>query len=429
MSADLKAKRARALGQFTRVEKRLRESILEDVPALTIERRYTELQQKWDDIQDLHDTFVEQLLSEDANAKIDEEEEWLEAVMKRFSASEIEADHKITKLREALSKTVVSETKLETDTILHTPSSKKGAHLETGNGQVNEVSSLTNVRLERIQLEKFDGDIRKYPKFKDNFEQYIKPLCRHDQLPFVLRSYLDEDVREDVDNLDDNLETLWNRLDKKYGNSGKLVDAILADLSKLPRGDGKNTLQMIKTVEKAYRDLTRMGRSNEMQNGTILSIIERKLPEEIRSEWIKIIAEREGDDDSEEKFELIFKLLQTWKIRLEYDSALIRKIPERKSVTNHAYATTPKERTKKAEKENCWIHSKENHPIWVCKVFKNMDLKERWKLVDENKACQACLETGCPGGSGPSKCRRKFVCKVKGCKQEHNSLLHPPDNL
>ena len=148
MSADLKAKRARALGQFTRVEKRLRESILEDVPALTIERRYTELQQKWDDIQDLHDTFVEQLLSEDANAKIDEEEEWLEAVMKRFSASEIEADHKITKLREALSKTVVSQAKFETDAILPTTSSKKVAHLETGNGQVNEVSSLTNVRLD-----------------------------------------------------------------------------------------------------------------------------------------------------------------------------------------------------------------------------------------------------------------------------------------
>ena len=95
--------------------------------------------------------------------------------------------------------------------------------------------------------------------------------------------------------MDDNLETLWQMLDKKYGNCGKLVDAILADLSKIPKGDGKQTLEMIKTVEKAYRDLSRMGRGNEMQNGTIIAMIERKLPEEIRFEWIKTV-----DDVGEE---------------------------------------------------------------------------------------------------------------------------------
>ena len=65
---------------------------------------------------------------------------------------------------------------------------------------------------------------------------------------FILRSYLNDDVKEEVDNLDDNLETLWQRLDKKYGNCGKLVDAILSDLSTIPKGDGKQTLEMIKTV-------------------------------------------------------------------------------------------------------------------------------------------------------------------------------------
>ena len=78
------------------------------------------------------------------------------------------------------------------------------------------------MQLERIKLEKFNGDIRKYPKFKEQFELYIKPLCSSAQLPFVLKSHLIEEVREEVDNVDDDLGTLWSRLDKRYGNCGKL---------------------------------------------------------------------------------------------------------------------------------------------------------------------------------------------------------------
>ena len=85
---------------------------------------------------------------------------------------------------------------------------------------------------------------------------------------------LNDDIREEVDN-QDNLETLWKRLDKKYGNSGKLIDTILENLTRIPKGDEESTIQMIKTVEKAYRDLSRMGRATEMENGTILSIIEK----------------------------------------------------------------------------------------------------------------------------------------------------------
>ena len=30
------------------------------------------------------------------------------------------------------------------------------------------------IQLERIKLDKFNGDIRKYPKFKEQFELYVK---------------------------------------------------------------------------------------------------------------------------------------------------------------------------------------------------------------------------------------------------------------
>ena len=46
---------------------------------------------------------------------------------------------------------------------------------------------------------------------------------------------------------------------------------------------------MINIVENAHRDLQRMGKEHEINNSTIISMIEEKLPTEIESEWVNII--------------------------------------------------------------------------------------------------------------------------------------------
>ena len=50
--------------------------------------------------------------------------------------------------------------------------------------------------MERLKLEKFDGDIRYYPTFKERFKLYIEPMCPKSQTALVLRSHLDSVVRE-----------------------------------------------------------------------------------------------------------------------------------------------------------------------------------------------------------------------------------------
>ena len=267
------------------------------------------------------------------------------------------------------------------------------------------------VQLERIKLEKFNGDIRRYPKFKEQFELYVKPLCTQTQLPFVpLRSHLMENVQEEVDNVDDDLNTLWERLDKKFGNNSRLIDVILADISKAPKGDSKNTLIMINTVEKDYRDLSRMNKESEMKNGTILSMIEKKLPEEIRLEWLSTFAEM-TEEDSDEKFDLLMKLLRKWPVMIEYDQSAIRKPIEKKSLVN--FTGGAKRRT---SKNTCWIHTAEKHPIWVCQSFKAKSVTERLDMVKEQKAC--------PGVSDPENCKKGFKCPTDWCKKAHNKLLH-----
>ena len=221
MAESLKVKRSTSKSQFTRCEKRLND-VLENpttIPVATIERRYNELSERWNAAQCAHDAYLEVLEAE--GYEVEEEESWMDEITKRFDEVEIKADAIIEKMKQpSISKSVSETVKLETGT------------KDMVKGSEDATRSL--VQLERIKLDKFDGDIRKYPKFREQFECYVKPLCTSSQLPFVLRSHLSDTVRAEVDNTDDNLETLWTRLDKKYGNRSKQLDAILADIQKAP---------------------------------------------------------------------------------------------------------------------------------------------------------------------------------------------------
>lgn len=411
MAESLKAKRSRAKSQFTRCEKRLSDALAdaESTPVATIERRYSELREKWNAVQEAHDAFEEAVEAEAIEVGDADKEQWIDEIMQRFDSIEVKADAAIEERKRSFCGAVPTEAAF--GKVGEMPSAGERLH------------SKSSVQLERIKLEMFDGDIRKYPKFREQFESYVKPLCTPSQLPFVLRSHLAEAVREEVDNIDDNLDTLWTRLDKKYGNLGKQVDAILDDISKAPKGDGKSALKMIHIVEKAYRDLTRMGRSSEMHNGTVLSMIEKKLPEEMRFEWIQAIAEKE-DADSDLKFAMMLKLLGKWRVMIEYDHAAIRRVSEKKVLANHAVKSTEQVKDGRKEKESCWIHTAERHPIWVCQVFKGMQPSERIQMAKDNNACLACLEVKCPGAGGASNCKKRFKCTVDGCKEAHNKLLH-----
>ena len=73
---------------------------------------------------------------------------------------------------------------------------------------------------------------------------------------------------------------------------------------------------MINTVEKAYRDLVRIGSEIEMSNSYMISMIEKKLPDQMRMEWIKLIAEK-GEKDSQVVFSMLMEFLARWRKIIE----------------------------------------------------------------------------------------------------------------
>ena len=339
--------------------------------------------------------------------QIEEEEakrevNWIDDLIVRFDAIEVETDNLLDQLREK--KPAVVE-KIE--------------NTESSDKKMRELREPNYLQLERLKLEKFNGEVRKYPTFKESFNLYVVPMCPKSQLPFILRSHLEPNVREEVENVEDVMNLLWERLDSKYGNHSKYVDVILSDLARTTKGDSKAALHLINTVEKEKRDLERIGAGQEMSNSTIIAMIEKKLPEEMRFDWIKTVSLRAGED-SGYKFRLLLEFLQRWRQMIEYDEAAIRKVTEKKTGSvNFAGATRGR------KSESCWIH-KDNgeHPIWRCRIFQAKSLKDRLELVNQKGACHACLEIDCEGAKKPKDCKLQFKCLVEGCGKFHNVLLH-----
>ena len=420
---EARKKRAVAKGQFTRTEIKLKDAMSTRSDGMTtwvLEKRYEDFKVRWDNVQNAHDEYVESLASDE---DIKAAESWINELSERFDECELQVGQSMES-KESVK--LLQRSSASTDSKEFQDTRQGDRDRESSNSSSSKI-----LKVQPMKFEAFGGDMRKYPQFKNDFLAHIKPLCQQNQEVIVLKSYLTEKVREEVNNVGDNASDVWSRLDQKYGNTGKLLDIILSDVKKLSRNENSSddSLRMIAVVEKAYRDLQRLGKENELYNGTTISIIEESLTTKMDDEWIKLIASK--DLDSKQKFLLLFELLKDWRNRLEYRGAEIRDMPEKVvSETQHVTSTQAKggNQQQQRAKRWCWLHNlegePEQHPIWKCPIFLSKPVIERRTLVITNKVCQACLGENCPGASPSKKCSRKFTCSVAGCNEEHNSLLH-----
>ena len=108
-------------------------------------------------------------------------------------------------------------------------------------------------------------------------------------------------------------------MDERYGNKGKLVSIIMDEvinLNSMCSSDAAYSLQMIKTVEKAQRDLIRVQAEEELFNVQTILTIEKRMTDPMRQEWAKELVGTQLT--SKDKFKMLIDHLKNWRSRLEY---------------------------------------------------------------------------------------------------------------
>ena len=380
IAKKLDMERVTILRRFNRAQGALNDALASEevIPQKTIERRFLDFKQCWFDIQNAHDTYILTVYPDANNEEIATEDEWINKISEKFYSLEIRTDAWTCKAEAAKQSSVSTDKK------------------------------ISSIKLPPLKFEIFNGNIRQYPTFKMEFNKYIVPLCHASQLPMVLKSYLSMNVCEDVENVDSDVESMWRRLDEKYGDQQKLVDSIMNDVAKLTTSNtDESALKMIHTIQRAHQDLKRLNQEAELYNATILSQIERKMPTRMQWEWVQQVV----SIPYTEKYQRLMPFLSEWQKRMEYNSSAIR--------TNKNNTDSPK-LNEPQHKNNCWLHKNCEHPIWRCRLFQSLPVDERIELTRVNQACTTCLEIG----HSHDACARRFKCPEDNCQANHNQLLH-----
>ena len=288
-----------------------------------------------------------------------------------------------------------------------------------------ETCTSTNFQLEKIELPRFEGEIRAYPQFKRDFEKQIMPHLQSDNMSYVLRSCLGSDPATTVKSIDDDISEMWKRLDEKYGDPAKVADVIIDGIRRtriIREGEEKRFVEFVEIVEDGYRDLKRLGLESEITTASSVSIIEKKLPADIRRKWAEIVSADNSTVDKTNKFPSLLKFLRNQRGAIEYDTASLR-VPAGpvKAVIHHTTARQEIDmKGQRMTQGKCLIHEGGKHSTEECKVYSSKSLDEKKTLLKEKNACWSCLKVG----HRSRVCRAKKICNIKDCPLTHHQSLH-----
>ena len=108
--------------------------------------------------------------------------------------------------------------------------------------------------------------------------------------------------------------------------------------------ENNRLIELINVVERGYRDLKRLGLEKEITTTIPVSVIEKKLPTEVKKQWAKFVSSDHSTVDKTNKFPSLLKLLLNQKQAIDYDNAELRNdskikglyiIPRKRQQSNH----------------------------------------------------------------------------------------------
>ena len=194
---------------------------------------------------------------------------------------------------------------------------------------------LNSVRLPRLELRKFDGNILKWQEFWDTFESTIhknNDLQNIDKFHYI-RSQLTEQASEmlmGIELTNDIYNIAIALLKERYGKKQVMIDSHYAQINNIPMASYKTASlhEFYYCTEKHLRALQSLGETNNQNN--VLTIMISKLP---RSALL--ILEEQREENEEWTVEYFRKRLLRYINIQEAADYQVRLLHRPKDVTRH----------------------------------------------------------------------------------------------
>ena len=291
-----------------------------------------------------------------------------------------------------------------------------------------------NLGLSRINLEKFDGQLKEYRGWRAAFNIAVHRTHLHPEEKMLrLRGAMAGKAKsliEDLQNFtEQEYEEALRRLDREFGTAQREGARLLENINKFPAiRDWKDKLEKLKdllnTLNTTIAFFESENRQEELGDGMMYTIVKSKLPEH---ELFLYEQQLQG-----KKRTLLN--LRDWLKELVETKTLVRESVYGVESTN-TYSSKRHETFSRAgpgmpgsrrpaavhatigTTQDCPVCRKHGHETKDCYKFKKMPLSCKWREVKNKGLCRVCLE---PGHLG-SNCKQ--ASKTQGDDCPNHQLL------
>ena len=303
----------------------------------------------------------------------------------------------------------------------------------------------SHLKLPKLELPKFDGDVLKFQNFWDQFEAAVHD---NDNVPAVqkftyLRSVLEGAAYHTIEGFEITSAIYQHAVALKHRFVRKriIISSLVKSIVQLkPRSNkGVESLRDLHDTPKTrIRALEALGEKPMTHSCILLPILETKLRPELSEKW-----ELELTDINEESvdLELFFKFLNKQVISKEAGERNASMIGENGETARGSGGRDKDGTGVKNTREKVFLAAallasgtnrksytafhlckEQGHETLKCLELKRQSVDELWQLVRQTRLCFNCLK---PANTFhySSVCRQP-KCSVKGCGRRHHTMLH-----
>ena len=277
------------------------------------------------------------------------------------------------------------------------------------------------VKLPKLEIQKFAGQIHQWEEFWDGFCSAIHEnddLAQVDKLKY-LKSFLVEPAKSVISGLkitESNYNTAVALLKKRYAKPSVIQHAHINQLINLTPVFSEDNISRLKffrdQIETHFRGLEALNVNKESYSTFVVPILMEKLPKEFRIGMVRSMKKGMLEWSLDE---LVSALDEEMEVRESHDSllkpvrAVDRPKQQKQPVSTASMLFTPEEKFQK-----CCFCKQEGHQPSDCVI---KEPEERKNILMKSFKCFLCLK----GGHRSFECHSKLRCKL--CRAKHNSLI------
>jgi len=282
------------------------------------------------------------------------------------------------------------------------------------------------IHTRRPSLPVFSGNRADWPEFKVVWRslaeaQYKNPM----QLAIELkrccpRGRAGESLKSIYVTREEAYGEMWRRLEEDYDDPGLSVQSALNQLMTMRpvnEGDFRGLIKTVDTIESVHNQLKELNQINAIHMADI-DRISMKLPKDVNMNWQRKYRDLSTHERAEPFGEFLAFLRRERAVvmRMAESSGQNERRQSRKHEAD-SHVTTGEKKAGNGDvakrKDFCIIHG-QGHTTEKCKVFKNMNISERYDKLREKHLCFNCFD------NHSKKDCRKPPCE---CGKSHHYLL------